>query len=317
MEMEQRKLIQHGLSSLTVALPRKWLNERGLVKGDVVYIDIEGNKLILGTKEPLKFEKITVDISDLDRSSILLYIQSLYRFGYNEVELKFDNPMTMYYRHNKKVSIYSVVNLIVNRLIGFEIIEQKKNRILLRYIAKEAEEDLTLLLRRIFLLLEETADSLLEGIKNNDMNIIKTIDEKHDNISRFVIYSLRLLNKYGHPDIRKSYSYFHIIASMDKIADVLKYNARDMIKAHIKKKFSEETIKIWERINKQIPLYYQLFYGFKEDRLVELSRNRDLIKNSLIDERSKIPGDELAFLTSMEQILEIIVDLVDFRMSVE
>src|SRR3989338_4633091 len=130
--MEQRKLIQHGPSSLTIALPIKWLKERGIKKGDSMHIGAEGNKLVLSTEEAIKLEKISIDVTNLDRTSILLYIQSLYRFGYNEIEVKFEKITTTHYRKDQQVTISSVIHEIANRLIGAEIIEESENRALIK-----------------------------------------------------------------------------------------------------------------------------------------------------------------------------------------
>ena len=313
--MEQRKLIQHGLSSLTVSLPMKWLKERGLKKGDDIFVDVEGNKLVLSTEESLKIEKISIDITKLDRTSALMYIMSLYRFGYNEIEVNFNKPNTPHYRTGKEVSYFEVINEIVNRCIGAEIIAQSDKKILIKYITKEAEEDFKIILRRAFLLINETAESLLEGIKNNDMTLINTIDTKHDNINKFISYCLRLLNKYGYADAKKTGYFFHIIASLDKIVDVLKYNSRDILK--YKKKFHPLTIELWEDINKSIRWYYEFFYDFKLEKVNRINHNRDILKNKIRENTDKFPKEELMYLTKMVQILEIILDLGDFRMGLE
>ena len=313
--MEQRKLIQHGPSSLTIALPIKWLKERGIKKGDSMYIGAEGNKLVLSTEEAIKLEKISIDVTNLDRTSILLYIQSLYRFGYNEIEVKFEKLTTTHYRKDQQVTISSVIHEIANRLIGAEIIEESENRALIKYITKEAEEDFKVVLRRAFLLLKDIANTFLNGIKNNDSNSIKTIEEKHDNINKFVSYCLRLLNKYGYPDVKKTSFYYHIIASIDKLVDILKYNARDILVYN--KKFNKETIKILENIDKSILMYYELFYNFDIKLADKLSQNRDYVKNSIKAKIKKIPEEELIYLTNMKQILEILLDLTDFRMGLE
>lgn len=313
--MEQRKLIQHGPSSLTMALPIKWLKERSLKKGDSMYISAEGNKLVLSTEEAVKLEKISIDVTNLDRTSILLYIQSLYRFGYNEIEVKFEKLTTTHYRKDQQVTISSVIHEIANRLIGAEIVEESENRALIKYITKEAEEDFKIVLRRAFLLLNEISNTFLNGIKNNDLNLIRNIEEKHDNINKFVSYCLRLLNKYGYPDVKKTSLYYHIIASIDKIVDILKYNARDILAYN--KKFNKETIKVIEGINQSIQMYYELFYNFDLNTVNRLSENRDDIKNSIKRIIKKIATEELIYLTNMKQILEIILDLTDFRMGLE
>jgi phosphate uptake regulator len=310
--MEQRKLIQHGLSSLTVSLPIKWLKDRALNKGDPIFIDTQGNKLVLSTKEPLQIEKASVDVTKLDRTSILYHIQSLYRFGYNEIEVTFNKQTAMHYRLDKEVGVSSVIHYIVNRLIGAEIVEQGNNRILIKYITKEYDEDFKVVLRRVFFLLEETAGSLLAGIRNMDYNAVAATDDKHDNIAKFISYALRLLNKYGYPDVKKTCFYYHIIASLDKIVDIMKYNARNILKN--KKKFKRETLEIWKNVNDSIKIYHQLFYNFSLEKVEELSKNRDRTKNLIMQKMDSIPKDELAYLTGMKQVLEIILDLTDFRM---
>ena len=313
--MEQRKLIQHGASSLTTALPLKWLKQRNLKKGDTIYIEEEGNKLIVSTKEAKKMGKISVDVTKLDRTSTLLYVQSLYRFGYDEVEIKFNKPTTVHHRSGKYTSYSSIIHYIVSRCIGFEIIEQSENKITIKHIIKEEREDFKVILRRIFLLLIDAVDSLLNGIKKNDMNIVGTIEQKHDNINNFVSYCLRLLNKYGHPDVKQTCFYYHTIATIDKIMDIVKYNARDVLK--LKKQFSKITLNIIEDINKSIRMYYDLFYKFDLAKVNQIEKNRYYVRNNLETKANKISPQELLYLTSMKQILEIILDLIEVRMGLE
>ena len=179
----------------------------------------------------------------------------------------------------------------------------------------KAEEDFKLVLRRIFLLLIETADSLLEGVKANNRLAIEAVEEKHDNINKFVNYCLRLLNKYGYPDVKKTCFYYHIIASIDKIADIIKYNARDM--QAYKPLLRPETVRLWTSVNRSIRLYYELFYDFSLEKVNALSSNRDAVKTGLTQCLKKIPAEEVLFLTNMKQILEILLDLTEYRMGLE
>ena len=313
--MEQRKLIQHSHSSLTIALPKKWLDERKLKKSDSLFVQEEGNKIILSTEESIKLEKISIDVTDLDRTSVLLYIQSLYRFGYNEIEIKFKKPTTIHYRKGQKTTYSSVIHEIVSRLVGAEIVEETENRGVIKYITQEANEDFRIVLRRIFLLLKDTSQNFLDGTKNNNHDLLSTIENKHDNINTFVSFCLRLLNKYGYPDVKKTSFYYHIIASMDKIMDILKYNARDALKYN--KKFSKPSVEILERIHGSIVGYYELFYSFNLKKVDFLSKNRDAVKTLLAENLKTIPHWEIIYITKMIQILEIILDLTDFRLGLE
>src|SRR3989338_9235930 len=122
--MEQRKLMQHGASSLTIALPSTWIKNHSLKKGDSLYTETESNKVIFSTTQTKKLEKISINVTQLDRTSLLLCIQSLYRFGYNEIEVLFDKPTAIHHRTEKQIGISAIVHQIVNRCIGAEVIEQ-------------------------------------------------------------------------------------------------------------------------------------------------------------------------------------------------
>jgi phosphate uptake regulator len=313
--MDQRKLIQHGLSSLTLALPAKWLQARKLRKGDSLLIKEEGNKLLISTEEGIAHDKVTIHVDGLDRTSLLLYIQSLYRFGYSEVEVLFSDPLITHHRTRENVSVSSVVHYITNRLLGFEIIEQTQGRILIKYLTKEAEEDFQVILRRIFLLILENADMLLEGIKKQDYNLIAAVEDGHDSITKFVSYALRLLNKYGYPDVKKTSFFHHIIASLDKVVDILKYNARDIM-IH-RRPFDKETLLIWQQVNQSLRTYYTLFYSFDLKTVHALGNNRDETKRRIAAAMKRIPVQESVYLTNMKQILEILLDLTEFRMGLE
>src|SRR3989338_3325412 len=52
--MEARKLIKSGPSTLVVALPKKWLQNNNLNKGDSIELEILGGKIIIS---PLKSKK--------------------------------------------------------------------------------------------------------------------------------------------------------------------------------------------------------------------------------------------------------------------
>lgn len=313
--MEERKLIQHGLSSLTLALPKKWLDERGLKKGDKVYIAEEGNKLILNTKKALKMDKISITVTDLDATSIYHYIQSLYRYGYDEIEVRFDNQTTKKYRDGKTYNVSSLVHEKIRRYIGMQIIEQGPNRALMKSIIKETDEDFTTILRRIFLLLKDASESLYQGVKNNNHKLVATIKEKHDTIITLVNYTLRLLNKYGYPDVKKTCCYYHIIASLDQITDIIRELSDRIIEYN--KPFHRESIIFIEKIHWSLITYYKFFYTFTRSDIEELSKHRFAFRQEIKQRLKKLPLEEIRFITTLEQIHEILADLIDQRMSLE
>ncbi len=97
--------------------------------------------------------------------------------------------------------------------------------------------------------------------------------------------------------------------------DILKYNARDILKYN--KKFSQDTLKIWKMVNWSVRAYYELFFDFSFRKVSALSKNRDETKQMPAKKAKTIPSEELLYLTSHKQILEIILDLTDFRSGLE
>jgi len=313
--MDKRKLIQHGAASLTVSLPSKWLKERGLQKGDIINIENEHNRLVISTEKTTQLKKISEDISKLDRTSLLLYIQCLYRIGYSQIELKFNSPKLVHHRTGKEVSIIETINFIVGRCIGFEMIEQNNNNVMIKYITKEGFEDFKVILRRIFLLILDVSKFLIDTTSNSDYDSMKLIEQKHDTINKFINYCLRTLNKFGYENVTKTRLYYHVIASLDKVVDVIKYTGRDIQKN--KKKVSKNTLEIWNDIHNSIGHYYELFYNFSFDKVNHIGEERDRIKSNIKKNKDNMSSDELMYTTSMKEILELILDLVEFRSGLE
>ena len=312
--MEQRQLIQHGLSSLTVSLPRKWLDDRKLKKGDSVLVKEEGNALVLTTEKTVERGKISINVTGLDYGSIKHYLQGLYRFGYDEIEVFFDKPTTVRFKTGETHSISSFLHEKVNQFIGMEILEQSHNRILLKTIIREADEDFTNILRRVFLLLKDTSETLVNGIKTQDALTLKAVQEKHEMSNKFSNYALRLLNKYGYPDVKKTCIYYHIIAQLDRIVHAIKLVA--LYTPAQKKKFSKETIHLFQEVHSCLEIYYDFFYNFDLKKVETFNRKRYEIRKQTWKLKN-ISLQEQHSLILYSDILELLIDIIDARMGLE
>ena len=108
---------------------------------------------------------------------------------------------------------------------------------------------------------------------------------------------------------------YHIISNLDKITDVLKYSARDMMK--LKTTMKKETADILEKTLKAVPTYYSLFYKFDFKKASELYENRDICLRDISNSTKKIPPNELLILEKTAAILELVTDLSEARMALE
>lgn len=311
----KRKVIQIADSTQLVSLPRKWALQHGVKKGDEIDVQEEGNKIIISTEGGIGDGNIEVDITGLDRDSLMFLIRCLYIRGYDEIRLKFDKPVTQHHKEGKEVTIISSIHEEVNRLNGVEVIEQKENLCLIKDIAKGSISEFDSVLRRIFLLLVGASNDLIDGGKKGNFVLLDTINEKHNTITKFIAYNLRLLNKFGYKDGRKTTSIYRIIASLDMIIDIIKYSSRYMINNKIK--ISKETSGILSIINNALNEYRDFFYNFDLKKVEKLSSGRSKTLKNTRTAIKKIPNNEIFILVNMEEIFEIIVHITVSRMAME
>jgi phosphate uptake regulator len=309
----KRKVIQIANSTQLVSLPRKWALKHGIKKGDELDVEEEGNKIIVESKKGSVLKKTELNITNLDRSSIMYYVRSAYRLGYDEIDIKFDNTSTPHLRLNKKVNVLSVVHIEVNRLVGLEIIKQKENFCQIKMISEGSINEFASILRRIFLLLKDANNDFTEGTKKNNHQLLETIEEKHNTITKFVSYCLRLLNKYGYVDPKNTTVMYHILASIDKITDIIKYGSRDML--NFNKEIKKETKDILDFMNNCVNSYVDLFYKFEINKIVDFTGNRDKVRKMIKNSLKKISPEEIRLLGNMEEVSELLLDLVESRMS--
>ncbi len=311
----KRRVIQIANSTQLISLPRKWSLKYGIKKGDELEVEEQGNKLSVGVNNDIELKIIEIDISGLDRTTILYYLQSLYRIGYDEIKILFSNHTTTYFRENQEVSVIKVINQEVNRLLGYEVIQQRDNYCLIKDISTSSVKEFDSVLRRVFLLIKDASSDLIRGSKENNINLLSNIEEKHDSITKFISYCSRLLNKYGYSNNQDTIVLYHIIGDLDKVIDVLKNTARDATK--FKHSLNTKTIQLIQLVDDTIQTFSEFFYKFDPKKAVKMYKNRNDMMNLLYSYKNKIPVEELILVSKIEHIFELVTDMQVARMGMK
>lgn len=311
----RRKVIQIGGSTQLISLPRAWAQKYGIKKGDELNIEEDGGKIIVNTENNVPFDDVEIDITGLDKSSIMHTIRALYRRGYDTIKVTFNKPLTVDYRTGETPSVISIIHEEVNRLTAVEIIQQKENFCIIKEISETGTKEFDALLRRMFILLTDASKDLLSGLNNNDVIMLQTIEDKHDSIARFASYCLRLLNKKGYSESGKALVMYHIISSFDKIADVLKYTSWRALS--YKKKLTKKSLSVIEDIDKSLQMYYDFFYKFDMKKLRDLSENREKTKRKISFLTKTVPQHDVLILDTLAHTLEILLHITEARLSLE
>ncbi len=278
-----------------------------LKKGDELEMEEKGPSILLSTKKIKEKKDISIDITGLDRTSIMQLIRGAYRKGYVKIELKFNNPVCVHYRDNSKKKVLSVINYEVNKLIGMEIIQQKEGHCIIKQLSPLSEEEFINLLRRIHMLMVDLSNDFLNALKEQDYVLMDTIVEKHDTISKFISYCLRLMNIRGTTD-PDSLILYHFLSDIDIIADVYKYAARYNLKMK-NHKFKPETLKYVEKIGNSLDTLYKFFYDSDIKFVEEFESERYKVFNYIVFNLDKLHPKDMFILLQMNQIYLVIFDL--------
>lgn len=311
----QRKIIQIADSTQLVSLPRKWAKKYNLKKGEELFVETDGNCLTIKTEKGIELKSAEIDISGLDRTSILYYLEILYRMGYEEIKATFSNPEADHYREHSTQSIISIVHYVASRLIGMEVIQQRENFILLKSLNLPTNKEFDTIMKRVFMLLQDTSDDYIKGAEELNHRLLESIEEKHDSITKFISYAMRILNIHGTENNKNKCVLYHLLNQVDKLTDVIKYSSRDLRK--VKNNLSKECIDLLKNIHISIRWYHQIFLKFDKSKIKDLYFNRDKIIKKVKLLSKRLDPMEIIIVEDSRQILEYLVDMTQARMGME
>lgn len=298
----KRRVVKHGPSTLIISLPSKWTKEYGVDAGNELDVCESGSTLKISTDSRKTPESVTVDVTGIDRTSIIQLIRNLYRRGYGEIVIKFSEPTTKHFRTGQTVSIVSVINEESRRLIGMEIISQKHNYCIMKEITESSGKEFNSVVRKIALQIEDSLEDLITNLSNNDFTALADIEEKHDMVAKFASYCIRLINQGKIQDVENSFQLYQILTNYDLIMDILKYFSRSLIATkHTLKKQGINTLK---DILDVFRLYEKVQFDYKKENLMAFQKERDILKKD-INKKLSSASDDFAYVSYTESLLEI------------
>jgi hypothetical protein len=170
---------------MTVSLPSSWVKHYNLKKGEEIDVLEEDNYLMV---RPLSFNsgiKTTeLSFAGLDRDTRRDLILTTHRKGYDEIKINFDNQSTVKELHE----------FLNTMQLGFEVIKQEQNSVLLRNISNPESEQFEDLFRRTFRITLEYSKKI-ESIMRNKEDITHSCLLHETSINRISNYCKRIIIK--------------------------------------------------------------------------------------------------------------------------
>src|SRR3989338_4476099 len=286
----KRKLIRQGHNTMTVTLPIQWVKKLNLKPGDDIDLTENNGSLTISAEGKSKEKATVIDITNFTIPLLWRFVQSAYRSGCDEIKLKFDptnknhEDAYHYYTSNfdyrllgDKVSTKSALVMlqsVVDRFIGMGIIETGKDYCIIKELGEPTMKEFENSLRRIFLVIIQMFERVIEAIENSEIGNIQLCKELHTidlNIDRFVDYCCRILNKIpGHYTESKKILLFSTLFILELIGDEFKYIGKHLA---VSKNPVKEVIPLSNKIKEHFEIYYKLFYKFDKETSIEFGNN--------------------------------------------
>ncbi|MBD3253192.1 hypothetical protein GF386_05645 [Candidatus Pacearchaeota archaeon] len=261
----ERKLIKQGGGGYTVYLPKKWITENNLDKGDELNINISGKDLILSSKPSEKKSETEIKLTNLIESSIRTLITNTYRTGFDRIRVFFNN--------DKQFKILQ--EIIKKRLIGFEIIKKQKEFCIVENITEPGYDQFDNLLKKMFLNIEDlfliTKEKLENKKESEDYREVEERIMKYDNFCRRVISKQKLIKK----NSEMFWTFLVLVVHGQREL----YHLNKILNKKIK--FSKETIGIFENSYKIFKLIEKAYYEKKLELLGEVHEIEKIIERKI------------------------------------
>lgn len=271
----KRKVNRVGQNTLTVSLPSKWVKEHNIKAGDELDLDNQDDGLVINRSLMAKEEKkATINVDENTYLSLVRIIYLLYRTNYDKINLVYSKQTIFDPKRERKNNIKILTKNIVSRLLGAEITSQSSNRTEIECFASENDPNLDKIEKRVYFLIRETVDELLNAIGPKYSDFHKTMYDHHDHISRFINYFLRELHKSSKTEEEKKVAYSFYM-DLDHLVDKLR---------HLSEKINR--FGCTKKTKKYIEETFDFFYGqfnalFKKKISHEMIQKRYDIKEKI------------------------------------
>lgn len=307
----KRKVMRIGPATLVVSLPSVWAKKFNIKKGEDIDVEERGRSLSISTEKQSSLDSAMLDVTKI-QPLIFRAIGILYKLGYHKMILKYEEGTKKY--KNMVYTEYELIRKALKLDTGVDISEMKKTKSgnyiigIERALVEPREFNNTL--NQAFLHLNFLAEETLNAIEKKDKTIISHISMADDMVNQTTNFCLRVLNRKGHDDFKKTPFIYGIIEGIEQIGDLhrlayLYFCYRKSLKV------SSDCLNLYKEVNSFVNGFYSLYRKFDIKSLVALAdKGKDLIEK-IENSFSKFPKDDMAILSYLNMITLRTYDLFE------
>lgn len=172
-----RKLIKQANQAYTITLPIEWIRTNKLSSGDEVTLELQENTIIIKGKQKIHTGKVRFDFSGFTSRQQFVYLGACYALGVDEISAKINAPTN------------------TNQMLGYAILEEKKNEITIKDISGISQENLHEIFKRTFQMLLSFYNTALEDILGNQTATTKDVEKRDGEVNKFTFFLQRAVMK--------------------------------------------------------------------------------------------------------------------------
>ncbi len=267
--MEFRKLVGFGKGSYIVSVPKKWVLDNNLKKGDTISVDENSNELIISTqfnenkKEP---RPIIIDAKGKDEDVLKSEIISSYLNNFDTIEILKD----------AKTNAQSIKE-ILRSLAGMEIIEQTSTRIIAKDLIDIKEVSIQNMIKRMDMTVRGMIDDSIKCIDEPD--VCESINDRDADVNRLYYLAYRTVKSaMKNPAVMKIYGMdawslqnaIYLVEKLEKIADRQKRISRNFAVINLSKTALDELRELYQDINKSYIETMKIYYTHNKESAHEM-----------------------------------------------
>jgi phosphate uptake regulator len=180
--MIRRKVQLSGGLTYTVSLPKNWVREVGLKKGDEIILQPREDKALLLSLSEERVEREVKDTSltikeKIEPESLERLLISFYEAGYDSIRIYRDAGIADELREK--------LTSVLNKLSGLEVVEEDSNSVVLQSFLNVGDMRMNKTLERMEIILRSMISDLARAIEEKNQSILNSIIKRDDELDKF------------------------------------------------------------------------------------------------------------------------------------
>ncbi len=189
--MVVRRLQRVGASTFTVALPKEWVEARGLgAKSEVDVQVLDDGNIRISTINPekRKEKEIIIKEKETDAGFLIRKIMAAYIAGYDVIKIDLSEVEPKFEVRDK------LRKIIKNKMAGGEIVDESINSVTIQVILRPYEYPLNKILIRMTSMVHNMIIDVCKALVSKNKNILLDIVERDDDVDKLYFMGSRWLS---------------------------------------------------------------------------------------------------------------------------